>query len=241
MPRTGPASSSGRRARSRSCMLRFDPRTGARERLADAVRRSQGEHGDALPDRRDAGAPRPPTRGTMLLIAAGEPWRADWLTFGPDRRRLDEARRRRRRVRIFAVAGSDAGRVTRTLTLGVRAPFDVEARPFRVDLEPRQARPPSRTAVGRSWSRFRVCVPARRVQRRARSRRPEHVGDLRRHAGRGRRSRCPRRAGVLFTRDRAWPTSSGPPATRRAALAQTDLTPARHARSARALGNARRP
>jgi hypothetical protein len=93
----------------------------------------------------------------MLLIKAAMPWRADWLTFGL----TDDGWTKpgvTARIRIFAEPGQRTA-VIRTLTLGVRSPFDVQARPFRVtsdrdDLQ-RVAHSNDRVQVV-----LPVCVPA---------------------------------------------------------------------------------
>jgi hypothetical protein len=86
------------------------------------------------------------------------PWRTDWLTFGI----TDDGWTKpgvTARVRVFAVPGQK-GAVTRTLSLGVRAPFDVFERPFEVNSNRHDVR-----AVAHGNDRVpvtvHVCVPAR--------------------------------------------------------------------------------
>jgi hypothetical protein len=108
-------------------MLRFDPRTGA----ASSSPTPYVVQGSKETRFRISGKQVPPITDTrdMLLIKATMPWRAAWLTFGltDDGWTLPN---REARIRIFAFAGQ-SGPVTRTLTLGARAPFGVDARPFR--------------------------------------------------------------------------------------------------------------
>ena len=157
-PRTVPGRvPAGRRAPFPKVMLRFDPRTGAANaspspyvvQAAKETRfRIAGNRRREITDTRD-----------MRLIR-GRPAVARRLA---DVRRSPttggRCRRAPARVRLFALPGQ-RGPVTRTLTLGVRAPFDVAARPFTGDLEPRDE--------GRRRGRFgRVVVSSRSASRRA--------------------------------------------------------------------------
>ena len=79
-------SSSGRRARSRSCTLRFDRVVAQASRRRGFVLQAEGESrfrisGAVVTLNREA-----------LLVVAEHPWRADWFVQRPRRRRLDAAR-----------------------------------------------------------------------------------------------------------------------------------------------------
>jgi hypothetical protein len=94
----------------------------------------------------------------VLLTDAGARWRTDWLSYGL----YDDGWTRPGavvRIRIFAVPGQ-RGAVTRSLTLAVRAPADVAARPFTVSSNATtwRGRATDASTALRSVS---VCVPAR--------------------------------------------------------------------------------
>jgi hypothetical protein len=132
--------------------LRFEPKTG----LANASPTGYVLEGDAETRFRIAGVAVADER-TVLLIKTDRPWRAEWLTFGL----YDDGWTRpgrAARIRVFAAPGQHEA-VLRTLTLGVRAPFEVAARPFRVTS--------NRANVGgvakgkdRVLASAQVCVPA---------------------------------------------------------------------------------
>ena len=136
-------------------MLRFDPTTGAAsssptpyvvEGNKETRFRVLGNTVPAITDTRD-----------MLLIKAAMPWRAEWLTFGL----TDDGwtrPNREARIRVFAVPGQ-SGPVTRTLTLGVRAPFGVDARPFRAISNRDDVRTVA-NGYDRALVTLPVCVPA---------------------------------------------------------------------------------
>jgi hypothetical protein len=108
--------------------LRFDPKTGiANESPAPYVVQSNKEtrfriSGDGVSLNTD---PR-----DNLLIRAAMPWRTDWLTFGLTADGWTKPGVTAR-VRVYASLGQTRP-VTRTLTVGVKAPLGIEARPFSV-------------------------------------------------------------------------------------------------------------
>jgi MFS family permease len=178
--------------------LRFDPATG-RANVSPSRYVAQS---DAETRFRIAGTAVADTRNT-LLIDADRPWRADWLTFGL----YDDGWTRpgtTARVRVFAQPGQTRA-VLRTLTLGVRAPFQpapggsvplVTRRPFTVasDVEREEGVANGRDRV---VERIAVCVPAHGFAD-VRISTPDHspvYGDMRDQSSVG----IGREAGVLLT------------------------------------------
>jgi hypothetical protein len=132
--------------------LDFDPRTG----VASESPTRFVAHSDKETRFRLAGRAVSHNRGT-LLIDAERPWRAEWRTFGLE----DDGWTRPRTpatVRVFAAPGQ-RGPVTRTITLGLRAPADVPSRPLTLTSNVERID----TAATNGGTRFqpvRVCVPA---------------------------------------------------------------------------------
>jgi hypothetical protein len=96
--------------------------------------------------------------GAAMLVEAEQPWRTDWLTSGlyDDGWMLPN---RPTRVRVFAVPGQ-RGAITRTLTLQLRTPPNVEGATFTVrsNLGRAEGEVPADDSVSRP---IEVCVPAR--------------------------------------------------------------------------------
>jgi hypothetical protein len=129
----------------------------------------------------------------VMLIVARRPWRLDWRTSGlyPDGWTRP---RTTGRVRVYAVPGQD-GAVTRSLSLGFRAPEDVPERP--VAIATNLERWEGTATASTTRAPIRVCVPAggfAEVRIRARGASPI-PGDLR-DIGLG---AAKRQGGVLVT------------------------------------------
>lgn len=173
-------------------MLRLDPSTGA----ASSSPTPYVVEGNKETRFRIAGNTVPANTDTrdMLLIKAAMPWRAEWLTFGL----TDDGWTKpgvAARVRVFAFPGQQRS-VTRTLTLGVRAPFDVDTRPFRA-ISNRDEQRAVAVKHGRVLVTLPVCVPAHGFSD-VRIPAPESsatFGDLKNATT----FSMPRQAGVLFT------------------------------------------
>lgn len=132
-------------------MLRFDPRTG-RANVSAARYALEAETETRF---RLAGAVASDTRATMLIDTA-RPWRAEWLTLGL----YDDGWTRPGRpgrIRVFSAPGQTHARI-RYLTLGVRAPFGVGARPFTARSN-RTVVHSVANGVDRVVAVLKVCVP----------------------------------------------------------------------------------
>jgi hypothetical protein len=96
-------------------------------------------------------------RPDVMLIDASAPWHTDWLTSGL----YDDGWTQPRtpaRIRIFATPVQCHG-VMRTLTLQVRAPIDVDRRPFEIAWKGGSLHPDANGTNSVS-ERIDVCVPA---------------------------------------------------------------------------------
>ena len=134
-------------------LLHFDPRTGrANVTAAQYVLEAETETRFRLSGTLTADA-----RSTML-IDTRQPWRADWLTFGL----YDDGWTKPARagtIRVFATPGQKHAEI-RYLTLGVRAPFGVTARPFTAWSNRTTAHGVA-NGIDRVINVLKVCVPAR--------------------------------------------------------------------------------
>jgi hypothetical protein len=170
--------------------LRFDPKTG----LANASPSPYVLEGEVETRFRIAGVVVSDTRET-LLIKAGQPWRAEWLTSGL----YDDGwtrPNRTARIRIFATPDQQ-GPTTRLLTLGIRAPLGDRARAFRI-VSNRAALHGVANGHDRILVPVQACVPAHGYTD-VRVTSPEHsriFGDMTSAAT---FSGPTRSAGVLFT------------------------------------------
>jgi hypothetical protein len=131
---------------------RFDPRTG---RASESPTRYVA-HSDKETRFRIAGPAVSHNRGT-LLIDAERPWRTEWQTFGLDVDGWTKPRKRAT-VRVYA-APRQRQDVTRTLTLGIRAPTDVAARLVTVASR-LERRGVTATNAATRFHSVPVCVPA---------------------------------------------------------------------------------
>jgi hypothetical protein len=136
-------------------VLRFNPQTGAANRSPAPYVVESDEETRFRISGKQVVTPHD-TRNTLLLQAA-MPWRVDWLTFGL----TDDGWTKPHvtaRVRVFSFAGQH-GSVTRTLTLGVFAPYPIHARPFRAVSNLTTIRGVA-NGGNRVLAVLKVCVPA---------------------------------------------------------------------------------
>jgi hypothetical protein len=130
--------------------LRFDPATGrASISPTDYVAESAFEARFGIAGTRVA------LERNVVLIRAERPWRAEWMSFGLTSDGWTRPRHAAR-IRIFP-SPRQRGPVTRYLTIGIRAPLEVGARPFSVtsNLDRWQGSARGDDAISRQ---LRVCV-----------------------------------------------------------------------------------
>jgi len=134
-------------------LLRFDPRTGR----ANVTVAPYALEADTETRFRLDGHVTSDTRATMLIDTT-KPWRADWLTFGL----YDDGWTKPGvpgTIRVFSTPGQTHAEI-RYLTLGVRAPFGVTARPFTARSN-RTLVNAAANGVDRVIEVLKVCVPPR--------------------------------------------------------------------------------